>query len=375
MLEVIRRLGLLSCLLAAIVTFLQSAPLLLEVRPVDFQKDYQASDAAAEMTLDEYIAHETRYKIQVQGAEWQTFFKRVNEVVASQAPAGDWQKRLSVGWIAGKALYFNPNEPPLNGIDTQLGLINKESLLCYLSLSNGEQTQYLSVFSRWPAEMKDYAQAALLHPYRSFSLWLALAGVAIYGLIPWHRRKPGAVAYPLVGRHVILMDVAASLLTGAFFAIPFIVINGVSRPSVFDPGWIWFTLFWWLMALLGIPLYIAAALNAASWIEIHPDRLTVASLWRPRTYLYNEMTAYRPYAFKLPAWARVLVWLLMVLLLFSRQLISSLAMRRLLGQESNGILITLRDGREARIWNNELPGFERIPQALEENGIACDPTR
>jgi hypothetical protein len=218
--------------------------------------------------------------------------------------------------------------------------------------------------------MKDYAQAALLHPYRSFSPWLALAGVAIYGLIPWHRRKPGAVAYPLVGRHVILMDVAASLLTGTFFAVPFIVINGVSRPSVFDPGWIWFTLFWWLMALLGIPLYIAAALNAASWIEIHPDRLTVTGLWQPRTYLYSEMAAYRPYAFTLPAWARVLVRLLMVLLLFTRQLISAIAMRRLLGQESNGILITLQDGREARIWNNELPGFERIPQALEENGIA-----
>jgi hypothetical protein len=49
----------------------------------------------------------------------------VNEVVASQAPAGDWQKRLSVGWIAGKALYFNPNESPLNGIYAQLGLIKQ----------------------------------------------------------------------------------------------------------------------------------------------------------------------------------------------------------------------------------------------------------
>jgi hypothetical protein len=60
MLEVIRRLGLLFCLLAAIATFAQTAPLLLEVGPVDFQKDYQASDATTEMTLDEYIAHTRR---------------------------------------------------------------------------------------------------------------------------------------------------------------------------------------------------------------------------------------------------------------------------------------------------------------------------
>jgi hypothetical protein len=45
MFEVIRRLGLLSCLLGAIVTFLQPVPLLLEVAPVDFQKEYRTRDA------------------------------------------------------------------------------------------------------------------------------------------------------------------------------------------------------------------------------------------------------------------------------------------------------------------------------------------
>jgi len=93
-------------------------------------------------------------------------------------------------------------------------------------------------------------------------------------------------------------------------------------------------------------------------------------LWHPRTYLYSEMAAYQPWTLKLPAWARVLVWLLMVLLLLSRQLISAIVLRRILRHESSGILITLQDGRETRIWNNELPGFERIPQALEENGVA-----
>jgi len=371
MFEVIRRLGLLSCLLGAIVTFLQPVPLLLEVAPVDFQKEHQQDNEAAKMTLDEYIAQETRNGlIQVQGADWAAFYERVNDVVAHQAPAGDWQKRLSVGWIAGEALYFNPNEPPLNGIFTQLSLVYQKWSLCYLSLSDGKQAQYLSVFSRDLALMREYAPPALLYPYRPFSIWLALAGIAIYVLIPWRKRKPGSVAYPLV-RHVILMDIAASVLTGGFFAVPFIVIyNATSRPSVLDPGWIWFTLFFWFAALLGVVLFVAAALNAAFWVEICPDRLIVAGLWHPRTYLYSEMAAYQPWTLKLPAWARVLVWLLMVLLLLSRQLISAIVLRRILRHESSGILITLQDGRETRIWNNELPGFERIPQALEENGVA-----
>ncbi|MEI8133182.1 MAG: hypothetical protein WCG34_12175 [Leptolinea sp.] len=372
--ELIRRLGLLFCMLAAIVTFFQASPLLLEIHKVDFQKDYLASDATTELTLDEYIAQKTLYKIQVLGTEWQTFFKRANEVIASQVPPGDWQKRLSVGWDPGKALYFNPNEPPLNGIYSQIRLINKKSALCYLSLSNGDQTQYLAVFSNEPSLTKDTAQAALLYPFRSFSLWLAIAGVAIYGLIPWRRRKPVSVAYPLLGTHVILMDIGASLLTGIFFAFPFIVINGAGVSSVFDSGWIWFTLFWWLLSLLGVSLYLAAAMNAAASIEIYPDRLTVAGLWQTKTSLYSEMTTYRPYAITLPSWTRGLVWLLAILFLITRQRGSMVAITRILRQESNGILITLLDGSDVRIWNNELPEFERITQMLDEKGIVLATT-
>ena len=369
MLEIFRRFGLLIFLMAAIATFMQTTPFLIEVRPVDFLKEYQASDSKSSMTLDEYVTQKTEYKIDVQGAAWNSFFKRVNEVVSLRAPAGDWAKRLSVGWIAGQALYFTPEEQPLGGIQTLLAQINKKSLRCYLVLTGGEPGQYLSAFLREPSTMKESAQLALLYPYRPYSLWLALAGVVIYLLIPWPRRKPGAVAYPLTGRHVLMMDIGATLLTGLFFWFPFFVINSASRPSVFDSGWIGFTIFWWLLALLGIPLYITAALNAGLWIEILPDRLRAARLWKPGSYLFSEMIEYRPYAFDLPGWVRGLVWVLMILFIISRQPMSALAMKRFLQYETNGILITLIDGQEVALWDNDLPGFERITQTLESKGI------
>jgi len=33
------------------------------------------------------------------------------------------------------------------------------------------------------------------------------------------------------------------------------------------------------------------------------------------------------------------------------------------------VTVHMKDGSEIRLWNNEMPDFERVIQALEENGV------
>ncbi len=369
MIEILRRLVLVVCIILAVVAFFHTENRLYEVAPVDFTALYQESgDTSA--TQAEFIDGEMKGRhVQVNGQQWQDFFKRTRDVLVNQAPAADWKQRLGVGWKEGKVLYFTPQDAPIREISGELESIARTSLLAYVSLKGSDPRQILSIWSLNFGAVKVYANASLLYPARPFSLWLLLIGFAVYILLPWRRPSSDAIAYPLRS-NVIPLDMVGAMMFMGFFTLPFFIItNTISQPSVFDPGWIALTIVFWILSLFGLVLVISGLVNAAFWVEIQPDRLVINNLKGRAEYAYQEIASYEPSSIQLPTWLRFSLQLLVIPLFLSRQMVGAMALNNLIKQQKNNLAILLKDGRRIEIWDNTLPGFDRIAEALREKKV------
>lgn len=370
MIEIIRRLVLLVCLILAVCLFFQTQNLLYETAPVDFSALQQES-SDKDLPPDEFITGEVKDRlVEVSGSQWEIFFNRTTDVLVNKSPAGDWKDRVSIGWKEGRALYFKPDEAPIREIQGELVRIARTSLLAYASLKNSQPPLYLSIRTMTFGDAKEYASPTLLYPSRPFSLWLVLAGIAVYSLLPWRRPKPGSIAYPLRS-NIIPLDIVGMLIFLGFFTLPFFVItNTLSQPDVFDSGWVVFTIVCWLMSLLGLVLVGAALLNAIFWVEIQPDKLVINNLKGRGEYPFQSMERFEHTAIHLSRGVRFFLQLLVIPLFLSRQFLGAMALNNLIKQQQNSLAIHMKDGRRVQIWDNALPGFDRIETVLREQKIA-----
>jgi len=370
-LEVTRRFVLLVCLLGAIATALLPRGALLRVATVDMADRQSRKLFAGDLTLEEFIAQETKDRlVRVQGVEWEAFFASVSAAASGQAEDRVWAGRLGHGFCED-CLFFRPDEPPLSTVTGKLSLGNP---FTYLALSQGGETEYLGVTYLAPRDALGSAPAAYLFPYRRYSLWLFLAGVLVYALLPRRKHPPEAIYYSKAHTGV-LMDILGCLLAGVFFALPLWVIPASATDAnlfSFSDGWAWMTLICWALAAGGVIVLISAARYASFEILIHPDRLLLAT-WRGREeYRFEEMTGAilaessalggRPD--RVRKTGQVLAALLF---LFSWR--ASATVAGLTSQRRQGLEILCRDGRTLRIWTEGLVGLKRLEQALRAAGV------
>jgi hypothetical protein len=75
-------------------------------------------------------------------------------------------------------MFFRKYESPLKAVT---GGLNKSNIYMYIALPSGAQTKYLHVrYEHSPKQAAPPAPTFLVYPYRTFSWWLLLGGLAAY---------------------------------------------------------------------------------------------------------------------------------------------------------------------------------------------------
>lgn len=368
MVEVLRRIIALTCLLSAIASALAPQPVLLRFGSIDFAERQKKSwfEDERNMPLEDFIARETKDRlILVQDDVWGGFFDAFDRVVSGRLP--EWQHRLNVGWSAGSQVYFRPDEEQVRDVAE---VLNDDRPFAYLALADPSGRRYLTATWSRPRDMLDDAPPGLLYPYRAFSLWLALIGLAAYILLPRRKRDPQALVYS-TARAVVLPDILGLFLAGFFFALPFwIVPANDANPDVLNPdgGWLILTLVMWAFAAAGVVILAIAARYAAFSILPGPDAVAVTTWRGAARYPYADMRLVRPYVRRVSkGWIGLGV---LASLLNWRAAGPTLLLAT---NESHGIEVALRDGRTWRVAIDALEGLDRLLDILREKGVEIDP--
>jgi hypothetical protein len=330
--------------------------------------DQILANEASGMTLDEFIKDRIQGRLRlVSGANWETFFHNVQNASHGVSVPPGWEKRLGgVTYSSLKPIYFHPSEPPFDTFSELFATYEKEpysSHTFWLALKNDNLRQYINVYYYNTRERLTYfVPADIRYPYLFLGLILALAGVLFYIFLPWPRRTPDTLAYPLF-RHIIMLDFVGIITTGFFFAVPFMVSN--SNPL--DPDWIPLT-FSWFIALIGALFFALATWNEIYRIRILDDRLQVIEI-NSKDYFYRDMLDYGPFSLEFSGAMRLSLMILVIVMALSRKGGSGIYMNALYKPYGTGVTIRMRDGSSANLWNNEMPDFERVIMALEKNGV------
>ena len=371
MLEIFRRVVILTFVLGAVWMALNPAPALLRVATVDFVKEQQRDrkrslgfDTRTSLPLDQYIVEKTRDRlIKVQGEIWVDFYDRISETTQGKLTDPQWTRRLGVD-ILRDSIFFGIGEEPLASVTNNL---SPDHPFSYLAISNETRTLYLGVTYSVPIYASRDAPAALLYPHRHYSLWLLVAGFMLYLFLPWPKSPPEAIVCSR-WRAVVIPDLLGVGLCAIFFGLPFFIITGNSpEPGVlnFSRGWGYLTLVLWAFTLAGLAILAFSAWYAKHQIRLLPDRLVQETLWGEKELPFAEMVSVRPIQWRPPRWLILLGFL--ISLLNWRATGPTLM---LMGESNDGISISLKDGHTARIWLSGLKEGERVLEALQEAGVA-----
>ena len=390
--ELWRRLVFLICVGGAVLLFLAASlsPVVL-VTPVDFAREQgregsymglriptEEAKRQRSLTREAYIAEKTKGKL-VAGNEpqWAELFDAVAAITQGKALAERWQRRLPSDQHPLKVLFFRPDEPPISALAPYF---TRKHDVAYVVRGEEDKQQYLKAEYRYYSDedfqlgsgFNNYPTppTSLLYPYRRYSLWLILFGLAVYVVLPLRRAPPGAIRYSRW--RMALGDIVALLMSVPFFAFPFLITGGTVQ--AFTQGWPLF-FFFWPVFFLGLWLWFIAAWFASFTLVIGPDRLSLSTYKGDGEFLYRDMAYFQPVVFKPPKWLIVASWLGALAGRGSAQ-IGAAGRAMILSSTAWGSLgIRMRDGSDVfinitdQMGNDALKGLDTILGNLRANGV------
>lgn len=265
-----------------------------------------------DMPLNEYIAEVTGGGLfHAEGKEWEGLFSNVMSITEGKAVPKEWSKRLPSDQHPMKVVFFRADEPPVNTLSEYFRKANDR---VYVSRAKGDRTEYLELEYRvysdddfhFGSGLSNYPHPPtyLFFPYRTFSLWLALAGLIIYLVLPRTKADPKAIQYPLW--RMVLGDILSFILIVPFFSFPFFIIGGTLQ--AFTVGWP-LLIFFWPFLFIAIWLLVISAWFASYQILVLTDRLRISTYKGAKDFLYNDMACFQPVVFRSPRWLIILSWL------------------------------------------------------------------
>lgn len=366
--ELIRRILLLGGVLQAIWLFLYAPLGIIDIQAIDWQREYEryyekpairGSMGAAKaliqqhegrLTLDQFIAKKTADRvIEVSGEDWRRFFGRI--WADAPPPAEGYTPRT----------YHSLREEPLASIGSQFG---KSSSFHYLRLREAGGERFLGATHRYPSEASRMGAAAeIVYPYRHWSWWIALGGIACYIGIPWMKRIPGAIRFGRASG-VVVPDIMGLLLTCLFYTLPLLIVPSFCQctsAEIFEEGIAFFLLFT-PFCLGGVAILLYAAHYASFQIIILPHGLRRMTPGHAEDFEFAQIASIQPVDQRTPKWLVVLGTLL--IFVSWRAIVPANTLRN---YRRRGIDILRKDGAKLRIWS-DIPGFERIEEALAKAG-------
>jgi hypothetical protein len=359
--EIGRRLAPLAGICAAIWLFQLASPApTYTLEAVDFAAEQRALPSyperdqyLAQLPLDRYIQEVTAHKmISVRGEAWGEFFRNVSAASTGQPAAGEWTRRIAdSGGYRPARLYFQVDEPPLNALAGQLAPDGSgpasSGQEAFLALGDAPGIPYLRLTYHaysdddfgFSGVVASRPPSFMAYPYRWLSLWLVLAGLAVYLALPRAGRKPEAIGYP--GGSVTLGDLGACAFVALFFGLPLFAIGGSAQ--ALTQAWL-VTLGCWIFAGLGVWFLLTLAWMAVYRLELLPDRLRVTAHRGEREVPFAEVVSFRPVAIASPRWFTGAGWVLSLLAVLTGRLSMAGAGPAASGDEGEGVDLEVRDG-------------------------------
>jgi len=379
-LEVWRRV-LLAVFLCAAVWLAFYAPLtpLFTVSPVDFTaeqkktaKGYMAivteeKKRLAGLPLNSYIEEITKDKVvPVEGQQWDNFYESIFATLQGLPPDRELAGR--VGQYRDK-IYFRAGEAPVSWVSRSLNAGEE----IYLKLTAGSERyirlrrESLGNDDFRPGSGISGPPARVLYPYRRYSPMIAVAGLALYILLPRPKWKENIISYPRW--RIAAGDFASLLLLVVFFSLPVLIVGGSAQAATtYFP----LALVFWAFAAMGGWILKMMAWQAGLQLEILPGGLRRITNWGREDYFFKGIEYIQPIIQAPPRW---LVWLSWLGAFAGRSVSSAGAALILAGTEYGGIRMVCRDGRVMNIWFTDqlgsiaLPGYDRILEALRDAGV------
>jgi len=322
---------------------------------------------AATQSLDAFIADQTKDRlIRVDGSEWPVFFDDVAATLSGKSTT--FSSGLSED-TGTSYLYFPPAASPLQSLASQ---VNQSHVFSYVALPQNGQTRYLEVLAQAPKDAMHYAPASLVYPERKLAVWVFLAAVLSYALLPWPKYGPRTLSYcQRRFRSVVLPDILGVILIAFFVIIPVLVISSnYDSPilnGLFDveTGWVWLTVAMWTLAALLFGVTLTALWYSVFWLTLLPEGIRYKTLFGIRECAYSDIERVDPARLSLlPRWLKIVMilagflnWRLMGIFLVGAT------------RESHGIRILRKDGSSFHLWLDYLDGLGRVFRELRRANV------
>jgi len=363
---------------------------LFVVRAVDFaaeQKDESAwTDRGrflAQLPLDGYVAFKIKEAgLPVSGEAWAEFFREAGALSRGEGPDKSLVHRVPSDALRWRStpyrVFYRPDEAPLDSVS---GGFSKDEEICYLTFAEGGKTAFLSLTYQ-TYDGGDFAFGSgfsgtpkppvrFLYPFRIWSPWILLAGLAAYTVLPRRKKESGALAYQTW--RIVLGDFAAMILFTVFFAIPIFVIGG-SLQAV-TQAWP-LALILWPLAFAGVWLLRLGAWYASYRLTLSPSGIELSTYKSRRLFSFGEMAYYQPVILKPPRWLVIASWIGAMAPGRGSARFGTAGRALILGgSASHGVGIGLKDGTKAFFWVTDQMGgkalrnAEKMPGALESAGV------
>ena len=381
--ELYRRFGALLLLFTAVTFFLAVRDDVIRLYAVDMAGEYRSAylpvqgwGASTAMrgvlrsskriaSVAAFIDAHTAGRLEVvEGKGWEEIFAGV---LASPETSPLPDRRASDTWRA--SYYFLPQEEPFPDVFREMKSADQSFRFLKLSAPSGPRFMGMTVQGPEDA-MSAGAPSWILYPFRRFTVAPLLLALFVYLIFPPRKKAPaGALVYPKWSSW-LLPDLMGSIFACIFFAFPFLLAPGFGSGNVLDitDGAIIFTLVFWLIAAIFASMLYWSAKYASFSLELLPGVMMLRALGKELRipYIaveYAGIADYRP-----PKWLRTTLY------------IASLGSWRMLGhalllssRTDWGIELRMKHGDPVKFLCSNLPGVERIIEALRSEGVNISP--
>jgi len=321
----------------------------------------------------------------INGNEWFEIYNYLSALKEGRSIPEEYKKRLPSNKYPMSVFFFMPDEMPIKKVAYHFKSNNQILYLQIFDENHNKQLQnkdiskaekYLRLkyqiyslddFSIGGINIYPPPPTWMLYPYREYSLFLLLAGVAFYILLPVKNISSKVIRYPRW--RVILCDLGATILTFVFFGMPFFIIG--STQKVFS-SYILFSSVFWLISLIGLYTIKVALWYGSYQIDISKEGLKIADYRGIRQLRFDDMEYFQPAIFRPPKWFIFFTWFSALL----RRNVTDLGKAILLSSSETGaIAIKLKNGREFYITvtdqmgSTALKGFEKIIESLKTSDV------